>query len=220
MANIERSRIVRAATYVRVSTTKKSIHSGDVAVFEQNTDMQRERLEAVAKQRGWKITDNFTDRASGAKENRPGLDALMANCRQGLFDVVLVWRFDRFARSTKQLVTALEEFHALHIDFVSTQEALDTSTPMGKAMFAIIAAMAELERDIMRERIAAGMAHAAKHGTKSGKPPGRPKVVFDRGQVVSLRARGMSWSAIALELGAKQSTVRRVYEAAKEADEA
>jgi DNA invertase Pin-like site-specific DNA recombinase len=204
-------KIVRAATYVRVSTTKKAIHPANVAVYEQNTDMQRERLEEVARQRGWKITDNYTDRASGAKENRPGLDALMAGCRQGLFDVVLVWRFDRFARSVKQLVTALDEFHVLGIDFVSTQEALDTSTPMGKAMFAIIGAMAELERDIMRERIAAGMAHAAKHGTKSGKPPGRPKAVFDRSQVVNLRARGMSWSHIARELGAKRSTVRRVY---------
>ena len=209
-------KIVRAATYVRVSTAKKSIHSGDVAVYEQNPAMQLERLEAVAGQRGWKITDNFTDRASGAKENRPGLDALMANCRQGLFDVVLVWRFDRFARSVKQLVLALEEFHALHIDFVSTQEALDTSTPMGKAMFSIIGAMAELERDIMRERIVAGMAHAAKHGTKSGKPPGRPKAVFDRGQVAQLRDAGHSWSEVARLLGVKTSTVRRVY-AAKEA---
>lgn len=211
-------KIVRAATYVRVSTTKKSVHSGDMAVYEQNPDMQLERLKEVARQRGWEITYNYTDRASGSKENRPGLTALMANCRQGLFDVVLVWRFDRFARSVKQLVLALEEFRTLNINFVSTQEALDTSTPMGKAMFAIIAAMAELERDIMRERITAGMAHAAKHGTKSGKPPGRPKVVFNRERAVSLRAVGYSWAAIARDLRVKVSTVRRVY-AAKEAAE-
>jgi len=103
-------------------------------------------------QRGWNLYGSYSDRASGAKERRAGLDMLMADARRGLFDVVIVWRFDRFARSVKQLVLGLEEFRALGIDFVSHQEALDTSTPMGKAMFTIIAAMAELERSIIRER--------------------------------------------------------------------
>jgi DNA invertase Pin-like site-specific DNA recombinase len=90
------------------------------------------------------------------------------------FDVVVVWRFDRFARSLKQLALALEEFRSLGIDFVSHEEALDTSTPMGKAIFTIIAAMAELERAIIRERVMAGLDHAQRNGTKSGKPIGRP----------------------------------------------
>jgi DNA invertase Pin-like site-specific DNA recombinase len=87
---------------------------------------------------------------SGAKESRPGLQALTADARRGMFGAVVVWRFDRFARSVKQLVIAIEEFRTLGIEFISHQEALDTSTPMGKAMFTIIAAMAELERSVIR----------------------------------------------------------------------
>ena len=96
----------------------------------------------------------YSDRLSGAKEARPGLNALMADARRGVFDVVVVWRFDRFARSVKQLVLALEEFRSLGIDFISHQETLDTSTPMGRAMFTIIGAMAELEGDVIGERTA------------------------------------------------------------------
>src|SRR6202030_2497499 len=103
------------------------------------------------------------------KENRPGLKALMADARRGAFQVVLVWRFDRFARSVEQLVSALAEFRSLKIDFVSHQESLDTSTAMGKAMFTIIAAMAELERSVIRERVSAGLDYARQNGTKSGK---------------------------------------------------
>jgi DNA invertase Pin-like site-specific DNA recombinase len=102
----------------------------------------------------------------------------MADARRGAFYVVVVWRFDRFARRIKQLVLALEEFHAMGIDLISHQEALDTSTPMGRAMFTIIAAMAEQERDVIGERAAAGLEYAPQHGTKSGKPIGRPTAVF------------------------------------------
>src|SRR6516162_6252488 len=107
----------------------------------------------------------------------------MQDARRGAFDVVLVFRFDRFARSIEQLVLALAEFRGLGIDFVSSQEALDTSTPMGKAMFTIIGAMAELERNVIRERILAGLEHARVKGTKSGAAIGRPHVVFDRAAV-------------------------------------
>jgi len=147
---------------------------------------------------------------SGAKEARPGLNALMANARRGASDVVVVWRFDRFARSVKQLVLALEEFRSLGIDFISHQEALDTSTPMGRAMFTIIAAMAELERDVIRERTTAGFEYARQHGTKSGKPIGRPRAVFRRDQVLQLRGEGLSWREIARRLGIGEGTVRRV----------
>jgi DNA invertase Pin-like site-specific DNA recombinase len=149
---------------------------------------------------------------SGAKENRPGLKALMDDARRGHFDVVLVWRFDRFARSVEQLVSALAEFRSLGIDFVSQQEALDTSTPMGKAMFTIIAAMAELERNVIRERVISGLEYARTHGTKSGQPVGRPKAVFDRSRVRAMRdAEGRSWREIAEALGVGLGTVRRVY---------
>lgn len=133
----------------------------------------------------------------------------MEDARRGLFGVVLVWRFDRFARSVKQLVLALEEFRALGIEFISYQEALDTSTPMGKTMFTIIAAMAELERSIIQERVLLGLEYAREHGTKSGRPVGRPKRVFDREQIVRLRARGMSLRSVAKQLGLGLRTVVR-----------
>src|SRR5262249_26718530 len=125
----------------------------------------------------------------------------MTDARRGQFGVVVVWRFDRFARSVKQLVLALEEFRALGIDFISHQEALDTSTPMGKAMFTIIAAMAQLERSIIRERVAAGMEHARRYGTRSGKPIGRPRAVFRADLVPELRQQGLSWRQTARQLG-------------------
>src|SRR5215472_8587743 len=177
---------VRCVCYVRVSTASKS-RQGDTFGFDQNPDVQEQPLQALIAQRGWELWHVYSDRASGTKESRPGLDALMADARRGAFNVVVVWRFDRFARSVKQLVLALEEFRCLGIDFVSHQEALDTSTPMGKTMFTIVAAMAELERSIIRERVQAGIAHARLRGTKSGNPIGRPRAVFDRAQAVELR---------------------------------
>jgi DNA invertase Pin-like site-specific DNA recombinase len=106
---------------------------------------------------------------------------------------------------------ALEEFRSLNIDFVSHQEALDTSTPMGKAMFTIIAAMAELERSVIRERVIAGIDYARAHGTKTGKPVGRPRAVFRRDEVVKLRTEGRSWSRIARQLGISSGSARRAY---------
>ena len=150
---------------------------------------------------------------SGAKADRPGLKALMADARRWEFDVLLVWRFDRFARSVEQLVTALAEFRGLGIGFVSHQEALDTSTPMGKAMFTIIGAMAELERNVIRERVVAGLDYARAHGTKSGHSLGRPRAVFDREAVRQMRdVEGLSWRDIAARLGIGVGTARRGYE--------
>jgi DNA invertase Pin-like site-specific DNA recombinase len=113
-------------------------------VLEQNPEVQEAPLRATAEQRGWSLVRVYSDRMSGSKSDRPGLNALMRDARRGAFDMVVVWRFDRFARSIEQLVLALAEFRTLGIDFVSSQEALDTSTPMGKAMFTIIGAMALL----------------------------------------------------------------------------
>ena len=199
----------RASLYLRVSTATKS-RRGEVIAFEQDPAVQERPLRELIAQRGWTVYRLYSDRASGAKEKRPALDALMADARRGLFDVVVVWRFDRFARSVKQLVLALEEFRSLEIDFISHQEALDTSTPMGRAMFTIIAAMAELERDVIRDRTAAGLEYARQHGTKSGKPIGRPRAVFRRDQVLQLRTEGLSWREIARRLGIGEGTVRRV----------
>jgi DNA invertase Pin-like site-specific DNA recombinase len=198
----------RAALYVRVSTTNRATRNQ--AVFEQNPEVQEAPLRAMAEQRGWTVVRVYSDRMSGSKADRPGLNALMCDARRGAFDVVLVWRFDRFARSIEQLVLALAEFRTLGIDFVSSQEALDTSTPMGKAMFTIIGAMAELERNVIRERVVAGIEHARTHGTKSGSAIGRPPAIFDRARVLEMRESGRSWRQIATALSASVRTVRRV----------
>jgi DNA invertase Pin-like site-specific DNA recombinase len=202
----------RAAFYIRVSTTIKT-RRGDELTFDQNPEVQEQPLRQMVTARGWTLQRLYSDRASGAKERRPGLDALMRDARRGEFDVVVVWRFDRFARSVKQLVLALEEFRSLGIDFVSHQEALDTSTPMGKAIFTIIAAMAELERSVIRERVVAGLEYARRHGTKSGKSIGRPRAVFDRSAAVQLRAEGRSWGHIARRLRTSVASVRRACQA-------
>jgi DNA invertase Pin-like site-specific DNA recombinase len=209
---------MRAAIYIRVSTASKS-RLGDAVAFDQNPEVQTQPLRNLIACRGWELVRVYQDRASGAKERRPGLDALMADARRGAFDAVVVWRFDRFARSVKQLVLALEEFRGLHIQFISHQEALDTSTPMGEAMFAIIGAMAQLERSIIRERVVAGLEYARNHGTKSGKPVGRPKAVFRRDEVAVLQARGLSIRQIARKLGVGMGTVRRVLQTATGATE-
>ena len=203
-----------AAVYVRVSTAAKS-KQGDAVNFIQNPDVQEQPLRDLVVQRGWVLHRVYSDRASGAKQRRPGLDALMADARRGLFDAVVVWRFDRFARSVPQLVLALEEFRTLGIDFISHQEALDTSTPMGKAMFTFIGAMAELERSIIRERVLAGLEHASRNGTRSGRPVGRPRVVLDRERIRQLRdTEKLTWPEIARRVHSSNGSVRRVYKGA------
>ena len=201
----------RAALYVRVSTSHRA--TSNQAVFEQNPEVQERPSRHLAEQRGWTVVKVYSDRMSGSKADRPGLRQLMADARRGAFDVVLVWRFDRFARSIEQLVLALAEFRTLGIDFVSSQEALDTSTPMGKAMFTIVGAMAELERNVISERILAGLDHARRRGTKSGRRIGRPTAVLDRVRLAELRDGGMSWRAIAATLGVGIATVHRVFQA-------
>ncbi len=196
--------------YVRVSTASRTKH-GDTLTFDQDPAVQEQPLRELVAQRGWTTYRVYPDRASGAKERRPGLDALMSDARRGAFDVVVVWRFDRFARSVKQLVLALDEFRSLGIDFISHQEALDTSTPMGRATFTIIAAMAELERSVIRERVIAGLEYARQHGTKSGKPIGRPRAVFRRDQIEELKEQGLGWRQIGRRLGVSATTIRRAY---------
>lgn len=171
----------KAALYIRVSTK------------DQDPSMQLSDLRRYAQQRGFEIYEEYVDvGVSGTKASRPALDALMSAARKRLFDTVLVWRFDRFARSTKHLVDALHEFRTLNIDFISYQEAIDTSSPIGEAMFTIISAMAKLERDIIVERVKAGMRKAKEHGKRIG----RPKVVVDVSRIISLREQGLSLQAI------------------------
>jgi DNA invertase Pin-like site-specific DNA recombinase len=151
---------MRTVLYLRVSTAQ------------QKPDLQRDDLRSYAERTGLAIITEYTDVAvSGRKEGRPQLHALMQAARMRAFECVLVWKFDRFARSVAHLLQALEEFNHLGIRFISLQDQIDTQSPMGKAMFTIIGAMAELESALIAERVKAGMAAAKVRGKRCGRPP-------------------------------------------------
>lgn len=185
-----------AAVYSRTSTHLQ----------EHSLDNQRSDLEAYALKRGWQVYKVYTDQGvSGAKDRRPGLDALMADARRGKFSVVLVSKFDRFARNAKHLLNALDEFKTLGIDFCSVNDAVDSSTPYGKAMFTIIGAMAELERELIRERVIHGVRKARERGASLG----RPRVFFDLIKAKHLHSQGLTFTAIGKALGCSRETIRR-----------
>ena len=140
---------------------------------------------------------------SGAKEKRPELDRLLADAHQRRLDTVVVWRFDRFARSASHLLRALETFRALGIELVSLSEQVDTSTPTGKMVFTVLGAVAELERSLIVERVRAGLRNAR----AKGKRLGRPRMIVDVDKVARLRAQGVSWRAIGATLGLSSRTV-------------
>src|SRR6266851_9288769 len=168
---------MRCALYARVSTA------------DQSTDAQLVALREYAERRGWAVAGEYVDEGvSGSKERRPALDRLMADARRRAFDAVAVFRFDRFARSVSHLARALDEFRALGIEFVSLHEAVDTSTPMGRAMFHIAGAFAELEREIIRERVRAGLQNARRRGRRLG----RPRAIVSRSEVQALASEGLS----------------------------
>jgi len=147
-----------------------------------------------------------------AKESRPALNRLLADAKRRKFDAVLVYRYDRFARSLRHLVNALAEFNALGIHFVSLHEGVDTSTPNGRLVFGIFASIAEFERELIRGRVRSGLAAARARGKRLG----RPVVSVDTARITSLRASGASWRAIGTEMGMCHETLRRAFESAKQ----
>jgi DNA invertase Pin-like site-specific DNA recombinase len=189
------SKTVRAALYARVSTTG---HGQDVG-------LQLDELRQVAAQRRWQVVEYVDEGVSGSQDSRPALDRMMADARRGKLDVVAVWRFDRFARDTRNLLVTLEEFRQLGVEFISLREQVDTSTPMGKAMFTIISAISELERDLIRERVIAGVRRAQ----AAGKHCGRPRVEMDLRPATALLKEGRSLKETARILGVSRNTLRR-----------
>jgi DNA invertase Pin-like site-specific DNA recombinase len=190
----------RVAIYARVSTTN---HGQDVG-------MQTRELRQFAEARCWQVVGEYLDEGiSGAKDSRPELNRLMADAHKRRFEVVCVWRFDRFARSVSHLLRALETFKALGIDFVSYSEQMDTSTPAGKMVFTVLGAVAELERSLIVERVRAGLRNAK----AKGKRLGRPRVVVDAAGITALRSQGLSWAKIGEALGLGEGTVRRSVQA-------
>jgi len=180
--------------YARVSTQDQ-----------QTLALQRDAIAAYAQQRGWSIVATITEVASGVRE-RQQRDQLMRAARRREIDAIVVWRLDRWGRSVVDLVNTLHELHALGVGFISLHEALDFTTPTGRVMAGLLAIFAQFEREILRERVKAGIAQARRHGKRHGRPP---TVAHRAPDVQRLAATGLSQSAIARQLGMSRTSVRR-----------
>ncbi|MGB6876126.1 MAG: recombinase family protein [Candidatus Acidiferrales bacterium] len=217
---------MRAAIYARISTndckcsacghkwtprtsteTAQCPKCGSTSqIKRQSVDMQVRELRQFAEARGWTVAAEYLDEGvSGAKDSRPELDRMMADAHKRKFDVVAVWKFDRFARSVSHLLRALETFNALGVGFVSLSESLDTSTPAGKMVFTVLGAVAELERSLIAERVRAGLRNAR----AKGKRLGRPKIIVDASRIANLRASGSSWRIVCEKTGLTKGTAQR-----------
>ncbi|MGD1212147.1 MAG: recombinase family protein [Candidatus Acidiferrales bacterium] len=193
---------LRVAVYARVST----IGNG------QSPEMQLRELREYCQRRGWTVASEYVDIGiSGSKEKRPELDRLMADAHRRRFDALIVWKFDRFARSVSHLLRALETFNALGVAFVSLSESLDTSTPAGRMVFTVLGAVAELERSLIAERVRAGLRNARANGKRLG----RPRKIVDAKRIGRLRAQGVPWRKIARQMECSARTARRAGQKAE-----
>ena len=197
------------ALYARVSLADGS----------QTTENQFRALRELAQRAGWDPVLEFFDEQTGADESRPKYQAMLLAARQRKLSRVVVWKYDRFARSTHQLVAQLEEFDGLGIEFVSITEQIDTGTAIGKFLFTLVAGFAEFERSLISERTLAGMARVK----ASGKHVGRPKRFFDMATALACHADGWGWQAIADEVSkghdkpySRQTVRRRIQERLKQ----
>ena len=184
----------RAALYMRVSTV------------DQHPETQLHDLRQMASQRGYEIIAEVIDKISGVKARRPGLDDLMRDARRGRFDVVLVWASDRIARSTRHFLEVLDELNRLGVEFVSFREQIDTGGPLGRAIVVIIGAIAELERNLIVERVRAGMRRARLEGRHIGRRP----LELDREAIRRDRQNGQSLGQLARNYNASRATIHRV----------
>ena len=187
---------MRVAIYSRVST------------YDQSVEMQILDLRQYCDQRAFEVYKEYCDEGiSGTKDRRPALDELMADARKRRFGTILVWRFDRFARSTKHLITALEEFRHLGIDFISYQENIDTSSPLGKAIFTIVSAIAELERNIIVERVKSGLRRAKENGKRLGRPR---RLDLNVEELQKMRNQGLSFKKIGEKVNACPAMIYQI----------
>jgi putative DNA-invertase from lambdoid prophage Rac len=185
---------MKLGCYARVSTHDQ-----------QTLPLQRDAMVAYAQQRGWTIVVMVEEISSGARERLQRQELLRA-ARRRTINAIVVWRLDRWGRSVADLVGTLQELQALGVGFISLSEALDFTTPIGRAMAGLLAIFAEFEREILRERVKAGIAQARKRGTPHGRPP---TVAHQAATVRQLAAAGLSKSAIARQLGLSRTSVRR-----------
>jgi DNA invertase Pin-like site-specific DNA recombinase len=195
----------RAGLYARVSTDDRG----------QDPETQLRQLREYAARRGFEVAGEFVDYASGTRNDRPQFKRLMEAARRRELDVVLVWRYDRFARSTQALVNALMEFRALGVDFISYQENVDTTTPQGELVFGMMASLAQFESSLISERVRAGMARAKAQGKRVSRPP-LPEAT--RRKIEELRRAGKSINAIHKELKIGYGTAWNYVRALERAD--
>jgi putative DNA-invertase from lambdoid prophage Rac len=184
---------MKAAIYARISTK------------EQNLDMQLFELREYCRCRGLKIIEEYEDRMTGSKDNRPALLKLLADARARKFDAVIVWKIDRFGRSLRHLVNTLADLEALGVAFISLRDSLDFSTPSGKLQFHVLAAVAQFERELIRERVSAGMKIAKKRGVHCG----RPRREVDVAKVRKMRDAGATWENVAAALKVPRTVCQR-----------
>jgi DNA invertase Pin-like site-specific DNA recombinase len=196
--------VKRAVLYMRVSS------------LDQHPESRLHDLRQMAAQRGYEIVQEYTDRISGAKARRPGLDQMMADARRGKFDVVLTWAGDRIARSVKHFLEVLDELNHLGIAYISLRENIDTEGPLGRAIIVIVSAVAELERSLIVERVRAGMRRARLEGTRIGRRP----LDLDRAAIVRDRQHGQSLGQIARSHCASRATIHRIIQADMPANQA
>ena len=182
---------MRAAVYARVSTV------------DQEPENQLQELRRYVQARGWTIAEYVDRGVSGAKDRRPALDELITDARRRRFDVLVCWRLDRLGRNLKHLITLLDELQALGVAFVSLAEGIDATTPAGKLQMHILGAIAEFERERIRERVLAGLQRARAQGRKLGRP--RSRLPIERLQ----RVAGLTVALAAERLGVSRSTVKR-----------
>lgn len=189
----------RAACYTRVST------------LDQHPEVQEQEVVEYIARRNWVLHKVYSDKGvSGATERRPALDALLEDCRRRKVDVVVVWKFDRFARSLPQLLNAFDLFKELGIGFVSCTEALDTSLSHGEMLFQIIGAIAQWERSLIAERVKAGLHHARRQGKRLGRPPLRQFNDAEIATIKRLRSRGESVRSLAIRFKTTQYIISKV----------
>jgi len=187
---------MRTALYARVSTSDKG----------QDPEVQLRELREHCQRRGWEIVGEYVDvGVSGSKDSRPQLNRLLAAAHRRQCDAVLVWKLDRFGRSLKHLVNALADFESLGVAFISLKESLDLTTPAGRLMFGIISAMAEFERDLIRERVRSGIANRRAKGLRVGRKP----IILDAGRLATMRSDGLTIRAIATQLACSPALVHK-----------
>jgi DNA invertase Pin-like site-specific DNA recombinase len=187
---------MKTALYARVSTVDKG----------QDPKMQLRELREYCQRRGWTITSEYVDvGVSGSKDSRPELNKLMADAKQRRFDAILCWKLDRFGRSLKHLVSALGEVEALGVAFVSLRDSFDLTTPARRLMFNMVASFAEFERDLIRERVKAGIANRRAKGFRVGRKP----FSIDSAKLRALRSEGRTIREIAMSLGCSRSLVHK-----------